>query len=284
MTFARWHRKPAPVLPGEIYHIDMPDHLNPIFVLRTGWLFRPLRKYAVFFVLAYVLYFIAATVILSSLQGSSQNFEDIVYGSVFVIMFFVALFGCSLSASQIDALPKKYIEGDLIHYTPLTEWQIFLGYVYTSAFYSFVFFLCGTLVYFPIAFYMPTSPLVPVGHFFSIFLISQMFSLLAASFFVRVRTLFEFILMGASMYIVLPLFFGILVYDLFLNDTVDLFGYFYEKPFQYWAGVLFYTVPISLLALFLARSPKKPLIQRWFNCVFSYMLLAIVLFLIRFLR
>lgn len=263
----------------------MPDFLNPIFVLKTHWMFAYARKYAVRFVVAYLLYFIAATAFLSSLaEARPDELAEAVQGFAFFVFVVVAILGCSYAAAQMDALPKRYIENDLIHFTAMSEWSILLGYVYTGAFYAFVTCVCGTLVYLPCVIYLGTAWAFPIGHFFTILLISQMFTHLAAAFFAGVRTQYEFIFMGSSMYVVLPCLLWMPIYNFMsLSPMFDFYFYLFEKPTLYWGWAIFYTVPIALLGIHLARkniSPRTSIFRRWIRCLAGFIVLAIVMNLV----
>jgi len=259
----------------------MPDWLNPIFVLRTRRWFTLLWRYRWFLSGGYLSFYCFWLFFFEHDIWNSEwaNALEIV---IVVGYILVAVFSFGLGVMPISQLPKRYIDGDLIHYTALSDKQVLFGYIYVGAFYSGVVCLCGTLVHLLLLPALGLSGLISLGYFFSLFLISQMLSLFSASFFAGVRKQYEFILMGLAMYITCFILFGTMISP-FISSLLHRFAFW---TLTYWLTVVLCVPVVSICAyqLILWNLERKTfLLWKMFRTVFVYTILAVGLYLTWFL-
>ncbi len=262
----------------------MSDWFNPIFVLRTQRLFASLRKYKTFLFVGYLFVLVCSWRFIQIHRLPSYEMVGPLTGFVIVEFMLVGFFSCILSVVQMDLLPKRYIDEDLIHFTALTDRQVLFGYVYVGMFYSALICLGGVLVHLLILPGLGWRGWFYLLYFFSIFLISQMLNLFCASFFAGVRKRSEFIGMGMAMYLTFFLLFGSFL-SLFLSPD-HVFETITENPVAYWTSVLTFAPLISFFAYVLIRLNLRrtlPLPLKMLRTIFFYSLLAAAIYTVSFL-
>ena len=209
----------------------MPDWLNPIFVLKTRHYFVFLRKYGPVLLGVYLLAFYFSrqyfAIHANDSSGSYESWDTFIY----LEYACVGLLGAMSAVIQMDLLPKRYMDQDLIHYTALTDKQVLFGYIYVGTLYSGLICVCGSLVHLVILPGLGKNGWISFAYFFSFFLISQMLCLFCASFFAGVRKRSEFIGMGFTMYVTVFMLFGCLLLHLessgsFGKTRRDIWEYF----------------------------------------------------------
>ncbi|MCL2304561.1 MAG: hypothetical protein FWC43_04390 [Planctomycetaceae bacterium] len=242
----------------------MPDWLNPIFVLKTQRWFVLLRKFGPLGLLLYLLAFYCSWGFFSTHDVYDFDFEGLI-----IVEYFVVGFLCFAScSSSVGYLPKRYIDEDLIHYTSLSDRQVLFGYFYVGCFYSGLACLCGTAIHLLFLPGLGIQGLIPLLHFFSLFLIAQTLNLLQASFFAGVRKQHEFILMGLAMYVTLIIFGHSIFTSIACFDEI------------YWKYVPLYVPSVSLCAYGLILwNLKRKVFLPWkmFRTGLAYTILAEVL-------
>ncbi len=259
----------------------MSDRLNPIFVLRTQRLCASLRRYGTLLIVAYLFVLLCSWRYIQIHQVHPQETTGPLTGFMIVVFMLVGFFSCILSVIQMDLLPKRYIDEDLIHFTALTDRQVLFGYVYVGMFYSGLVCFCGVLVHILILPGLGWSGLFHLLYFISFFLISQMLNLFCASFFAGVRKRSEFIGMGMSMYLTFFILFGSLLSPFFSPD--DFFEAMVENPVAYWTSVLTYVSLVSALAyvlILLNLRRTLPLPLKMLRAIFLYSLLAASIYIV----
>ena len=261
----------------------MPDWLNPIFVLKTRHYFVFLRKYGPLLLGVYLLAFYFSrqffAIHANNFSETLKDWEAFVYFEYGCVASFSFVF----AVLQMDLLPKRYIDEDLIHYTALTDKQVLFGYIYVGTFYSSLICVCGSLVHLLILPGLESGGWISFAYFFSFFLISQMLCLFCASFFAGVRKRSEFIGMGFVMYVT---FFMLFSYILFCDGPISVLESFVENPRDYWNCIILYVPAVAGCAYCLIHwnlRRKTPLLAKMTRTFFVYTILAGGLYLTRYL-
>jgi len=243
----------------------MPDWLNPIFVLKTRRWFVSLRRYGPFLLGLYILLFYCSWNFYST--HDTSNIEKELEG-VIIFEYFLVGFLCFASCiSSVAYLPKRYIDEDLIHFTPLSDKQVLFGYFYIGMFYSGLACLCGAAIHLLLLPGLGIKGLIALAWFFSFFLIAQTLNLLQASFFAGVRKQHEFILMGLSMYVTLLILFWPMT------------------PVIHWKSIILYVPSISACAYGLILwNLQRNVFLPWkmFRTGLAYTVLSAILYWIGF--
>jgi len=250
----------------------MPDWLNPIFILRTQLWFTLMWQFRWFLLVGYLALLCCSWTFILTRDIWDTDLE--IY--INVEFFLVAALCFGLGVLPISALPKRYMDEDLIHYTALSDKQVLFGYIYVGMFYSGLACLGGTLVHLLIFPRLGINGLIPLGYFLSFFLISQMLNLFSASFFAGVRKQYEFILMGFMMYIICFILFGSALFPLLTSPRFI--------AFLYWKTFALYVPTVSACAyglLLLNLNRKVFLPWKMFRTVFAYAILAVILFILK---
>ena len=261
----------------------MSDWLNPIFVLKTRHYYVFLRQNAIALLGLYLFVFYLSRQFFSLNAYDPSEMHKSCEAFVFLEYVFVGFF-CAVSAVlQMDLLPKRYIDEDLIHYTALTDKQVLFGYIYVGTFYSGLICVCGTLVHLLVLPGLESGGWISFAYFFSFFLISQMLCLFCASFFAGVRKRSEFIAMGFVMYIT---FFLLFSYLLFWDRPISVLRSFAENPRDYWNCIMLYVPAVAGCAYCLIHwnlQRRTPLPFKMARTFFVYAILAGGLYLTRYL-
>jgi len=264
--------------------IPVPDWLNPIFVLRTQLWFSLLWHYRLLLSIVYLSLLCCFWAFFFTHGISEVDLAIFWKSAVFVEYFFVAILSCGLGVMPISQLPRRYVDDDLIHYTALSDKQVLFGYIYIGMFYSGVVCLCGMLFHLLLLPGLGIKGLIPLGYFFSFFLIAQMLNLFSASFFAGVRKQYEFLCMGFMMYVIIFILGGSFIQ--FGNFIIFYFNVPPASPFSYWQSVFLYVPAVSACAYGLILwNLKRKVFLPWkmFRTVCVYIILAGGLYLIHFL-
>ena len=262
----------------------MPDWLNPIFVLKTRHYFVFLRKNCPLLLGVYLLAFYFSRQFFALNAYDSLEMHKSCEAFVYVEYGCVAFFCFVFAVIQMDLLPKRYIDEDLIHYTALTDKQVLFGYIYVGTFYSGLICICGSFVHLLILPGLEKDGWIPFAYFFSFFLISQMLCLFCASFFAGVRKRSEFIGMGFTMYVTFLVLFG--SYLLHWNGPISILESFVENPRDYWNCIILYVPAVAGCAYGLIHwnlQRRTPLLLKMVRTFTVYAILAGGLYLTRYL-
>ena len=257
------------------------DWLNPIFVLKTRRWFVSLRKYGPFLLGFYLLMLCCSWRFFSIHETYEIRYN---LESFAIVEYFIVGFFCFASCtSSVAYLPKRYIDEDLIHFTPLSDKQVLFGYFYIGVFYSGLACLCGAAIHLLLLPGLGIKGLIPLTYFFSFFLIVQMLNLFQASFFAGVRKQHEFILMGLSMYVTLVmLVVGFASHWYNLDHLIESLS---GDIFLYWKCIALYVPAISACAYgMILWNLKRNVFLPWkmFRTGLAYGILSAILSGIRF--